>query len=172
MMRPPAQIKDWLSLEALFQWVQKAPDQATYRCRMAVWLTHTGKLHAPQVAHILGVSKHAVWLWIRQYNEQGPEGLARNGRGGRRWGLMTPRQEVECLQPIIRRVRAGRAPRPEAIQQMIEKKLQRKVSRSYVYKLLKRHGWADILRKSQAPTSASGDSDSFDRLSKPWLREP
>ena len=170
-MRPPAQIKDWLSLEAMFQWIQEAPGEAAYKCRMAVWLTHTGKLHAGEVAHILGVFKQAVWLWVRQYNEQGPAGLERGGRGGRRWGLMTPEQEAEFLRPIIRRARAGHAPRPETIKQMIEDVLQRKVSRSYVYKLLRRHGWADILRRSQSSASPAEDADSFGKLAKPWLRE-
>jgi transposase len=171
-MRPPAQIKDWLSLEAMFRWVQRAPDQAAYRCRMALWLTHTGRLHATKVAHILGVSKQAVWLWIRQYNEQGPAGLERHGRGGRRWGLMTLGQEAELLRPIIRRARSGHAPKPDAVKREIEEKLQREVSKSYVYKLLRRHGWADILRLSQSPRSPAEDVDSFDRLAKPWLREP
>jgi len=156
----------------MFQWVQNAPDQAAYRCRMAVWLTHTGRLHAAKVAHILGVSKQAVWLWVRQFNEQGPEGLERNGRGGRRWGLMTLSQEGELLRPLIKLARSGRAPKPEAVKQIVEDKLQRKVSKSYIYKLLRRHGWADTLRQAQSPTSPSGDSDTFDRLAKPWLRTP
>jgi len=169
-MRPPAQIKDWLSLEAMFQWVQNAPDQAAYRCRMAVWLTHTGRLHAAKVAHILGVSKQAVWLWIRQYNALGPAGLERHGRGGRRWGLMTPAQEAELLRPFFRRLRAGYALKPGAVQQAIEAGLQQKVSKSYVYKLLRRHGWADVLRQSRDVPSQSEGSDTFDRFTKPWLR--
>jgi transposase len=169
-MRPPAQIKDWLTLEAMFQWVQNAPDQAAYRCRMAVWLTHTGRLHAAKVAHILGVSKQAVWLWIRQYNELGPAGLERHGRGGRRWGLMAPTQEAELLRPFFRGVRSGHALKPDAVQHAIEAKLQRNVSKSYVYKLLRRHGWADVLRQSRAAPSPSEGSDTFDRFIKPWLR--
>lgn len=171
-MRPPAKIKDWLTLEAMFQWVQTAPDQAAYRCRMAVWLTHTGRLHAAKVAHILGVSKQAVWLWIRQYNELGPAGLERCGRGGRRWGLMTHSQEAELLRPLIRLARLGRAPRAETVRQIVEEKLGRKVSKSYVYKLLRRHHWADALRQAPSASTPSEDSDTFGRLVKPWLRTP
>jgi transposase len=171
-MRPPARIKNWLGLEAMFQWVQSAPDQAAYRCRMCIWLTHTGKLHAAKVAHILGVSKQAVWLWIRQYNELGPAGLERHGRGGRRWGLMTLTQETELLRPFFRRLRLGHALKPDEVKWAIEAKLQRNVSKSYVYKLLKRHGWTDILGQSRPAPSPSEASDTFGRLAKPWLREP
>ena len=56
-MRPPATIRDWLSIDRMFQWLQEAPDEASHRRRMAIWLTHTGRLHAAKVAEILGVSQ-------------------------------------------------------------------------------------------------------------------
>ena len=106
-MRPPARIKSWLSIEKMFQWLQSAPDEPAYKRRLAIWLTYTGKLHANKVAKVLGVSTQAVWLWIRQYNDSGPSGLKRNGRGGRRWGFMTLQQEAELLRPFIRKARSG-----------------------------------------------------------------
>jgi transposase len=169
-MRPPATIKDWQSLEKMFQWVQTAPDEAAYKCRMAVWLTHTGRLHAGRVADILGVSKQAVWLWIRQYNETGPSGLERPGRGGRRWGLLSRQEEKDLLAPMIRRVQAGHHVGTGAVQEAVEHKLHHRVSKSYIYKLLSRHGWADIKGKSQASAPPQESQDTFRKLSKPWLR--
>jgi len=169
-MRPPATIKDWLSIEKMFQWVQDSPDQSSHKCRMSIWLTHTGRLHADKVADILGVSKQAVWLWIRQYNEKGPSGLDRLGRGGRRWGILSPEEERQWLAPLIREARSGRPVKPSDVQQLVESKLHKKVSKSYIYKLLKRHDWADITGLTRSKTQSEESPDTFGTLSKPWLR--
>jgi len=166
-MRPPAQIKPWLSIEKMFQWLQGSPDGPSYNRRMAIWLTCTGRLHAHKVAEILGVSTQAVWLWIRQYNTKGPSGLERVGRGGRRWGLMRRGREAEMLKPFLQKARAGRAAKAAMIKPIIEKELSRAVSTSYIYRLLRRHGWAEIIAQSQTIT---GRSDDFKKLSRPWRR--
>ncbi|MHC4396565.1 MAG: helix-turn-helix domain-containing protein [Planctomycetota bacterium] len=170
-MRQPAAIKSWLSIEKMFQWLQDAPDESSYKRRMSIWLTHTGKLHANKVAKTLGVSTQAVWLWIRQYNARGPEGLKRRGRGGRRWGFLTTQQESELLKPFIRRARLGSPPKPAEIKQSIEQKLQRKVSAPYIYRLLHRHRWAEIIAQSRQYAPSEAVQDDFKKFSRPWLRE-
>ncbi len=169
-MRPPAQIKEWLGIGQMFKWLQEAPNEASHTRRMAIWLTHTGNLHAHKVAEILGVSTQAVWLWINQYNKFGPEGLTRQGRGGRRWGLMTHQEEAELLAPLIHRARTGHPPKPKAIRRIIEEKLGRSVSMSYVYRLLRRHNWADILARSHAAAPPGSGPETFSHLSRPWHR--
>jgi len=167
-MRPPATIKDWLSLDEMFQWVQTAPNKSVSKSRMAIWLTHTGKIHAEKVASILGVSKQAVWLWIRQYNARGPLGLERHGRGGRRWGFLSRSEERELLTPLIRRARSGLPIKVAAVQQMVEDKLQKKVSKSYIYKLLHRTVWTDASGESQPASGQQDTPDTFSKFSKPW----
>ena len=85
---------------------------------------------------------------------------------------MTLAQENELMRPLVKLARSGRAPKPEKVKQIVEERLGRKVSKSYIYKLLRRHGWADALRQSRPPTPPLEDSDTFDRLVKPWLRAP
>ena len=169
-MRPPATIDDSFSLDEMFQWVQSAPDQNSYKCRMAIWLTRTGRLHAAKVADILGVSTQAVWLWIRQYNQEGPDGLERKGRGGRRWGFMRPEQERELLAPLLQQARSGARVSPPAVRLMVEEKLGRKVSMSYVYKLLQRNGLGTLQVSSQSGRSSGDHTDTFGKLSQPWQR--
>ena len=169
-MRPAAEITNWLSLDKMFRWLQAAPDEASHKRRMAIWLTHTGRLHAHKVAEVLGVSTQAVWLWIRQYNESGPTGLERRGRGGRRWGFMTPEQETCLLRPLIQKARAGYPPKPSAIRTIIETELKGPVSMSYVYRLLRRHNWAGIIARSQNRPRSSAETETFADLTKPWRR--
>jgi transposase len=170
-MRPPAQIRDWLAIDKMFQWLQAAPDEAAHKRRMAIWLTHTGELHANKVAGVLGVSTQAVWLWVRQYNQHGPDGLVRNGRGGRRWGFMTLEQETRLLRPLVQKAKAGHPPAPQAIRGIIEATLGRTVSMSYVYRLLRRHNWADLLARSRRSRTPRTDAGTFAELAKPWRRE-
>lgn len=169
-MRPPAAIKPHLSIDDMFQWLQSAPDEDTHKRRMAVWLTHTGNLHAKQIAKILGVSIQAVWLWIRQYNTNGPAGLERTGRGGRRWGFLTIEQETELLKPYIRKLRNGTVTSPSEIKKVIEQKLGKAVSAPYVYRLLQRHKWSDIIAQSSPKTVGRQQADDFLKVARPWLR--
>ena len=169
-MRQPAEIKDWLSIEKMFQWLQSAPDESSYKRRMAVWLTYTGKLHANKVAEILDVSLQAVRLWISQYNSKGPSGLDRQGRGGRRWSYLTAGEEAELLRPFMRKVRAGEDPKPASLKPIIEQKVGRKVSMPYIYRLLSRHNWAQEIAQSHSIAAAADAKNDFRKYSRPWLR--
>lgn len=169
-MRPPATIKKWISIEKMFQWLQQAPDETSHKRRMAIWLTHTGRLHANKVAEILGVSTQAIWLWIRQYNEKGPEGLNRKGRGGRRWAFMSQAKEIEFLRPFIRRAKNGDAPKADEIKAKAEKFLNRKLTKPYIYRLLHRHGWEQILAQSKSDKHPSPSQDDFTSIARPWHR--
>src|SRR3989339_1846202 len=87
-------------------WVNDAPTKDAYRHRLAIWLTHIGPFHAQRVADLLQISVQAVWLWLNQYNKQGPEGIEREGRGGRRWCFLSWSEEQELLQSFY--LRAGK----------------------------------------------------------------
>ncbi len=88
----------WLSTEEMQAWVRKARDKASYQRRLAIWLTEVERLSAHRVAQPLCVSTPAVWRWVQQFNRQGPEGLHRAGRGGRRWAFLKGEQEHRFLE--------------------------------------------------------------------------
>ena len=169
-MRIPAQIKPWLSVEKMFSWLQAAPDESAHKRRMAIWLTHTGQLPASKVAQILGVSVQAVWLWVRQYNSQGPEGLDRQGRGGRRWAFLSQEQETKLLKPFVQQVRSGKVPKASEIRGVVQRELNRTVSMPYIYRLLNRHGWSGIIAQSKRVQTPAVPDD-FRTLTHPWLRD-
>ncbi len=152
-MRRPARIKAWLSEEQMLAWLKKAPDRAAYQRRLAVWLTRTWAFHADQVARMLGVSRQAVWLWIGQFNRKGPEGLTRSGRGGRRWSLLDLADEQRIIDAWSQRTKRGEVVRARQLRPLVEKAARKKISLSYVYKLLKRHGWTHAgLRPRSSPS--------------------
>lgn len=168
-MRPPSEIINWLSVEKMFKWLQKAPNESSHKRRMAIWLTHTGKLHANKVADILDVSTQAVWLWIGQYNASGPQGLERKGRGGRRWSYLAYDEESQLLKPFLRAVRAGKQPEPSLLKPLIEAKIGKKVSMPYIYRLLWRHNWSEAIAQSHIEIKQPDIEDDFRKYSQPWL---
>ena len=170
-MRKPSDIKEWLSVEKMFVWLQEAPDESAHKRRMAIWLSYTGKIGARKIAEILDVSQQAVWLWVSQYNFQGPVGLERKGRGGRRWGIMSSKDEAEFIKPLLRKARAGDPAKPKNIREMIEAKLDISVSMSYVYRLLRRQGWAEAIAQSRSALTGETTAQDFQSLSRPWARQ-
>jgi transposase len=143
-MKPPAKIKPWMRLEEMGVWVREAPTRETYQKRVVIWLASLYSFPAHQIADMLQVSKQAVWLWIGQYNKNGPEGLERKGRGGRRWAFLTIDDEVSLLRSFERSAAQGEILTAKQMKPKIEQAVGKKVSLGYVYNLLHRHSWRKI----------------------------
>ena len=159
-MRPAAKIKEWQGEAEMSAWVREASDQQTYCRRTAIWLTRTAPLHAHKVAAMLGVSKQAVWLWIRQYNEKGPTGLGRQGRGGARKVVLDDKEVGRLIERLRRRRGAGAAPTGREVQGFLAEELGREVSSSYAYGFLR-----DYERSERGLSEGGGE---FQRIARPW----
>jgi transposase len=164
-MRPPARIEPWLSTEALQVWVREAPDKGAYQRRLAIWLTDVCRLPAHGVAESLCVSKQAVWLWIAQYNQQGPEALSRAGRGGRRWAWLSWQEEERFLEKRQQAALRGQILTAPQLRAELEKLLARRVSLAYVYRLLHRHGWRKLGPRPRHPQAQPAVQERFKKNS-------
>ena len=160
-MRPPAQIEPWLSTEDLQVWVREAPHKGAYQRRLAIWLTHVSRLPAHRVAESLCVSRQAVWLWIAQYNQQGPAALSRAGRGGRRWAWLSWEEEERFLQRRQQAALRGQILTAPQLRAELEKLTQRRVSLAYVYRLLHRHGWRKLGPRPRHPKAQPAVQERF-----------
>ena len=143
-MRSPAAVSPWLTDEELAAWVQEASDKLAYQKRLAIWLTHSGQFHAQQVADLLQVSKQAIWLWVGQYNHEGPTGLVRSGRGGRRWAFLSWEDEEALLGRFEQRAMKGEVMTAKTLWSDVTQALGREVSLDYVYRLMHRHQWRKL----------------------------
>jgi transposase len=170
-MRRPTQLKPWMSPEELAAWVRNAATKQDYQKRLAIWLTHMGLFHAHQIAEMLQVSRQAVWLWLGQYNRNGPAGLSRQGRGGRRWGLLSIEEEQSVIEQWQAALGRGDEITAQALRGIIEQVAGRSVSIDYVYRLMRRNRQRDIKRVSSinrvssesaptAPETSSSDPES------------
>ena len=133
-------VKPWLSQAELRAWVRRARSRQEHQRRLAVWLTYLRRWPAHEVATLLGVSTQAVWLWLGQYNRQGPGGLQRQGRGGRRWGFLTLAQERDLLAALRKEAGPGNTLTAKGIYRRVCRAVGKEVSLDYVYRLLRRHG--------------------------------
>jgi transposase len=165
-MRRPAQIAAWLSEEELLGWLREAPDRPTYQRRLAIWLTWIKPLHAEEVAQLLGVSKQAVWLWIGQYNKQGPAGLERPGRGGRRWSLLEWEEEKRVLGRLEKRAQQGEVITARQLLPEVQKAVGQEVSLAYLYKLMKRHGWRKTGPRPRHVKASGPAQEAFEKNSR------
>ncbi len=143
-MRNPATLNKWMTEKELQNWIREAKSQKDYQKRLAIWLTMVGPFHAYQVATMIGTSKQAIWLWISQYNKNGPSGLEREGRGGRRWSFLTTEEETQLLNSFCDRAANGEITKAKQILPEIKRLFGREVSLAYAYKLLKRNNWRKL----------------------------
>jgi len=150
-MRPAATVQPWLSTEELQAWVREAPDKDSYQRRLAIWLTHVGRFPAHQIAEWLCVSKQAIWLWVGQYNDQGPEGLDRWGRGGRRWAYLSLEEEAAFLRRWQQQAVEGKVLTAKQLHAQLVQRAGRKLTLGYVYRLLHRHDWRKLGPRPRHP---------------------
>jgi transposase len=138
-MKMPAQISDTMTTDEMAAWVREAPTADALRKRLAIWMTLKGPFHAHRVSELLQVSKQAVWLWIKQYNSGGMDGLDRKGRGGRRRAYLSVDQEKALVERLQFLVANGQASKAKELMPEVLKTVGQDVSVAYIYRLLQRH---------------------------------
>jgi transposase len=91
------------------------------------------------VSDLLQVSKQAVWLWIKQYNQGGPDSLDRKGRGGRRRAYLSLDEERTLVERLQQQVAKGQARKAKELLPEVLAAVGQNVSVAYVYRLMQRH---------------------------------
>lgn len=155
-MKMPAQISTWFNDQELSDWVRDSPSLDAYKKRMAIWLTRRGPFHAHRVSDLLQVSKQAVWLWIKQYNQGGPDSLDRKGRGGRRRAYLSLEQERALVDKLQTQVAKGQSKKAKELLPEVLEAVGQNVSVAYVYRLMQRH------EKRRTPASAPSPITNID----------
>ena len=85
-----------------------------------------------------------MWLWVGQYNREGPPGLVRTGHGGRRWAFLSWEGEEELLGRFEQRAMQGEVVTAKTLWAEVTQVLGREVSLDYVYRLMHRHQWRKL----------------------------
>ena len=85
----------------------------------------------------------------------------------RHYRILEEAEEAEIVEKIEEEAEAGTILTIGDITEAFEKKLGRKASKMYIYRLLKRHGWRKILPRSKHPKSADKEAVSASKKLNP-----
>ena len=135
-------------------------DREQFQRWQAIFLISKGLL-ANEVAEYVGVTTGTVYQWIFQYNHDGPEQFVLQGRGGRRFGLMSLDKEAETLENLRAEAECGQIIGAFAIREQVERTLSKKVSEDYLYDLLHRHGWRKVVPRPEHPKTNHEKQEEF-----------
>jgi transposase len=142
-----------------------------YQRWQSIFLTSKG-LQADIIAEYVGTTKGTVHQWVYQYNHDGPDGFTLQGRGGRRFGLLSLEEESALLDSIRPRAEKGRILNAFAIKEQIEERLSKKVSKDYLYDLLHRHKWRKVMPRPQHPKADKEKQEEFKKNFRSWWQPP
>ena len=92
-------IKDHLEQEQIRKEMQGSETREQFQRWQAIYLLVKG-LRVEQVAEYVGVAKGTIHQWVFQYNHQGPGSCSLQGRGGRRFGIMSVEEKADLLEGI------------------------------------------------------------------------
>lgn len=106
------------------------------------------------ISEIVGYCTTFVDQIISKYNKSGLIGIEAKQQTGNRKNL-TFQQEKELLESFSKQAENGKMLEVSDIILAYEKLIGRKVAKSIVYKMLKRHEWRKVMPRSQHPNKAS-----------------
>lgn len=123
------------------------------------------------IGTLLNYSEHTVRDIISLYGSKGLAGLMlQNTRGGRKRENMTIAQEKDLLSYFSDHADNGNVATAAKIKEEYERRINRRIHKSTVSRLLKRHGWRKILPRQYHPKKDIEAQDAFkktsDQLSK------
>ena len=151
--------------------MKASADREQFQRWQSIFLTSKG-LSSAVVADYVGTTKGTVHQWVYQYNHDGVDGLLLQGRGGRRFGLLTLDEERDLLEQILTKAQQGRILTAYAVKVHIEEKTGKAVSKDYLYDVLHRHGWRKVMPRPQHPKADKEKQEEFKKNFRSWWRPP
>ena len=167
----PTKLMNHLDEEGLKKQMKASADREQFQRWQAIFLTSKG-LRSGVVAEYVGIAKGTIHQWVYRYNHNGPDGIFLQGRGGRRFGLLTLDEEKVLLEQIRSKAEEGRILTAYAIRVHIEGKTRKAVSEDYLYDVLHRHGWRKVMPRPRHPKADKEKQEDFKKNSRSWWQAP
>ena len=167
----PTKLINHLDAEGLKQQMKASTNREQFQRWQVIFLTSKG-LTSEVVADYVGTTKCTVHQWVFQYNHHGPEGVLLQGRGGRRFGLLTLDEERNLLEQIRSKAEQGSIITASAVKVRIEDKTGKAVSEDYIYDVLHRHGWRKVMPRPRHPKADNEKQEEFKKNSRSWWQPP
>lgn len=104
---------------------------------------------------MVGVHSQSVNAMCRRYREQGLEEYARN-KYEPHYRLLSKEQEKEILEQF--KGEEGKQVTAKEIKEDLDKACGKDTGNTYVYRVLKRHGWSKKMPRSRHPKAANEEA--------------
>ena len=120
---------------------------------------------APEIEELTGLTVQSIRQIQAEYFRIGISTFQKPMRGGRRHQNLTLREEKELLKPFFEKAQASGVVVVSKIKNAYEKKVGRRVHKTTIYRMLKRHGWRKIVPRPSHPQSDINAQDAFKKTS-------
>ena len=133
--------------------------------RVQKWLIIYNALNYPrsarEIAAHLAVSESLVHKTIFEYNKYGVAAIETKGKGGRRNSYLNKEEEELFVNSYFEKAREGQIITAMEIKEDFEKKIGKKVNKTTIYRMLKRHGWRKIVPLPVHPKQNKEEREAF-----------
>ena len=153
-------LKNHLSQDGLREQMLASKERAQFQRWQTILMASKG-MRADAIAEYVGIATGTVYQWVFQYNHYGADKFVLEGRGGRRFGLMSLAEETKLLEELESEARKGHVVGAFAVRRQVENKLGKKVSKDYPYDLLHRHGWRKVVPRPEHPKADKKKQEEF-----------
>lgn len=99
------------------------------------------QLSASQIGTAIGMHPSSVLRIQSRYILEGPSALFEKKRGGRHRENLSVEEEKELLGPFLQQLKNAEGIDVSSVKRIYEDRLDRRVPKSTIYRILKRHGW-------------------------------
>ena len=120
-------------------------------------LRYEGKSNR-EISERTGYNERYITMLLAKYRKQGLEEFIRIKQTSHR-RRMSEAEEAQILEGCSKLAEEGKALTVADIRQAFEERLGGKTAYSYIYKVLKRHGWRKVMPRAKHPKAASEEWD-------------
>ena len=149
--------------------LKSAPDIIAFRKIQCIYVRAKFLYLPKQISEITGLSISRVRQIHTAYHQQGESALKETKRGGRNHCNMDEASESKILESFNHKASQGEVVVVGEIHKKYEEVLQKKVTKSAIYKLLHRHSWRKIFPRPHHPNQNKDEMEAFKKTLAQWL---
>jgi transposase len=141
--------------------LENTKDLALYKRIQCVYLRINNKLSAEKIAATLGWHIAHVWKIHSYYKRLGDKMFVIKNKGGRYHANMAISEEQQIIKSLEQNANAGSIVEISKIKALYEETLGRKVHKTVIYRMLKRHNWRKIVPRKIHPQNKKESIEDF-----------
>jgi winged helix-turn-helix protein len=137
--------------------------------RIRRWMVIRHALVDPQPAAVIavhvGLAPQTVRNLLWAYNCRGPAGIDTVGKGQRQRASLSLTQEQALVRKFVKKSAVGQVSTGIMLKPVLEKAVGRRVAKTTVYRILKRHQWRKVVPRPRHPDSTPELQTAFKKTS-------